>query len=907
MSRELLSDLRYRLRALFGGRQMERELDDELQFHLDAQTDRLVREGVTPAEAVRRARIAIGGVEHVKELSRDGRGVRVALDVARDFAFAMRAARRRPGFSLIVALSLALGIGSTTAVFSLTYDVLLAPLRLPHPEQLASLTRIDKDEDDNSFTWAEYAALRDTPGAGMFSAVRSASAISIVAGEQRDLINIHFVDGSYFPLTGARASQGRLISANDDAFGAPVVVLSAWFADKLFPGDSERIGKIVLIRGAPFTVIGVTERPFLALEFPGWFTAAIPHGAVSLLGALGPGSDNRGEPFGVGDDRLSAHRLFRVVARIPGDLPAARAALAAAFQRCCRSTSTERLVVTEISRGIGGGKNDFRVQARGILTILLGGMALVLLVVCANVAGLLLVRESARKREIAVRLALGASRARIILQLVMENVPLAIAGGVGGAAVAIWYSAIFMRNIPPDWATPADPVQLFGIRVGPVLVGCTAALTLICGIGFSIYPALRATRHDLARSLRLDARASRTRKQGALARGVVAAQVAVTLALVTAGGLFAATIGNLERLDGGFNSGNLLLAGLEARSSRYESTGVAPLLGAVVARVRNEPGVRFAAAATSVPVFGGNNWRAIAEIPGFVPPPGKHASVALSALTPGYFDALGVKLVTGRDFANTDDAGSEPVAIVSSAFVRKYLSRVTPLGQSVAVASHGDSLIAVRIVGVAPDVASGDLRAPAAPLVYVPFSQTTGSWHGAMLAIRTAGNPNDEIRSTLRAIQASAPGLNVRNVRDMQSLRDQATTVERLAARLATFVSAMALLLSAVGLYGVVAYSVSQRTSEIGIRLALGARRGSVLWLVAREAIVIVAAGVVVGIPLSYATGGALRSQLFGIGVHNPVALTVAVALLAGVGLAASVIPASRATQIDPRAALNAD
>ena len=898
-----LSDIRYRVRAIIGRDRLETDLDAEMRFHLDTETDRLVRDGLSAAEAGRRARMAFGGIEQVKEETRDSRGVRMFELISRDLAHAFRLAVKRPVFSAIVALSLALGVGATTAVFNLTYNLLFAPLAVPHPEQLVSVMRSDQDGPDNAFSWNESRALVARPGIGTYVTVRSASAISIAAGERRELINMHFVSGGYLPLIGLAPAEGRLINQRDDDIGAPVVVLAGWFARRLFPGDSAVAGRTVLIRGVPFTVIGVMPRAFHGLEFPAWFTAAIPEGATQLLG---PGRDNRGEPYGAGDSRRGDERTFRIVGRVAGDARAAQAALAFTLQHCCASTASHQsLELINARHGIQGGKNDVRPQARMITAILLAAMTLVLVVVCCNIASLLLVRTSARRREIAVRLSLGASRARLVCQLVIENLPQALLGGAGSLLVAAWCTGLLVRGIPDGIVPAVDLGDMLRFRPGPML-GFTAAITVACAIAFAIYPALRATRQPLAQALRLDSRASRTRRQTVVARAAVIAQVAVTLMLVTAAGLFTATLGNLAHTTGGFATRQLLLAGIEARSTPYEQTGVEPLVNEIVRRVRAVPGVQAAAMSSQFPLVGGINWSVNVEIPGRDQAQSRPSTRVVAAV-PGYFDAAGIRLASGRDFTAAEQPGSQPVAIVNRAFARRYLPGVDPIGRSVGIALRGDTVSSVTVVGVASDVTYDDLRDAPAPFLYLPWSQSPTVSHGGQLVVRTSGDPLRAASAIRHAVDLAAPGINVLRVTDMNTVRATATALLRMGAGLAAFVSGMALLLSVIGLYGVVAYSVSRRTSEIGVRLALGARNSAVLWLVAQETIALVGLGVLAGIPLSFAANGAVRTQLFGVGPHDPAAAIGAVALLAVAGAAASLVPARRATRIDPRIALNAD
>jgi predicted permease len=703
--------------------------------------------------------------------------------------------------------------------------------------------------------------------------------------------------------------RGRLISPHDDATSAPVVVLSYDFAEKLFPGDSAVVGKIVGIRGAPFSVIGVTAKSYRGVEYPGWFTAAIPIGSVSLLGAHGAGDDNRGIPYGRGDDRLTDVRAFELIGRVTTNPDAARSALAATFASCCARTlngEREVLDLVDSRRGVPGGKADIRSKVRFTMAMILTGMALVLVVVCCNIASLLLVRASARQREIAVRLSLGASRARLGWQLIAENVPAAMVGGIAGLLLAGWFTGGFVRSLPSDLDQIAG---MLAFSYNPVLIAVTAGLTVACTLAFSVYPALRATRQPLASALRLDAHASRSRGQGTTARGVVIAQIAVTVVLVSAAGLLSATLLNVARVDGGFASDAVLLASIGTRSTTYERQGVLPVVEPIARRVEQMPGVRSATMATLLPLYGGSNFFVDVEIPGYVAAKDESPSTRVIATRPGYFVTSGTQLRLGRDFDATDVGTAQPAVIVNAAFVRRYFFDRDPIGKTFRAELSGrrGEPTFVRVVGVAGDVTYQSLKEHPEPALYISFAQLPGHWGNATLLVRTNGPPLQFAQTVLKAIESAAPGIEVRRVRDMQAQRDVATTPDRLTASLAVFVSVMALLLSAVGLYGVVAFSVSRRTSEIGIRLALGAGTRAVLWLVSRETVWLVGVGVVIGTVLSLGASGAMRSQFFGVDAHDPTVTIGAILLLAAVGLAASIVPALRATRIDPKIALNAD
>ena len=820
----------------------------------------------------------------------------------------MRLARKQPGFAAVVALSLALGLGATTALFNLTWHVLLAPLPLPHPERLTALLRSNDRDRDDAFSWNEYLALKHTPGVGTFAAVRTASQIAVGFGEAREFVNMHFVDGTYFPVLGLQPLAGRFLTSADDERQMAVAVLSQRLAETLVSRDSSVLGRTILIRGVPFTVVGVTPRVFRGLEYPGQFTVAIPLSTLPLLAAAGPREDDSGNPLalagqggGGGDDR---RRVYRIVGRLTADRRAARSALAASLAHCCATEAApERLTLRDIRHGIPGGKGDMRKVVGSILLILLAAMCLVLGVVCTNIASLLVVRTSAREREIALRLSLGASRPRVVSQLLFETLPLALCGGLLGLVVAAWITWGITRSIP-EWGAYVD---LLAFRPEPRVLLFAGTIALLCGIAFAAYPALRATRRDLAPALGYGDRSSRGRRQGIVARGVVVAQLALTVVLVTAATLFLATLRNLGRVDGGFAIDRLLLVSLEARGTSYERQGVGPLHTQVLETIAGLPGVRSAAMASLIPLFGGNMSSLGVDIPGYEPPSRERPVVPLNAVAPGYFATLGIPLVLGRDFTRGDAASPEPVAIVSAAFAARYFGGREAVGHTFRATLHGDSLEPIRLVGVVGDAKYENLRQGDEPVVYLPLAQTPAGWNSLQIAIRTSDDPIALGPAVRRAVDAAAPGLRIRRVSDMRTQVRMATTMERIAARLAGAAALLAIALSMMGLYGVVAHTVARRTRELGIRIALGAHGGTIVRLVMRDNSVLVGAGVVLGLGLSVGATAAIRSQFFGVGAHDPVVTIFSLLVIFAAAMVAAVVPSLRAIRIDPRIALIAE
>jgi putative ABC transport system permease protein len=448
---------------------------------------------------------------------------------------------------------------------------------------------------------------------------------------------------------------------------------------------------------------------------------------------------------------------------------------------------------------------------------------------------------------------------------------------------------------------------LLAFRLDALVFGFVGLVTVACAIAFAAYPALRATRGALDHTLRAGARSSRSRHQRTIARGVVIAQVALTLVLVTAASLLSVTLRNLTRVDGGFAADRVLLVSLESRGTTYEERGVGPLHQDVLAHVRGLPGIRSAAMATTLPLFGGTIGSVDVDIPGYEGAPDRQPWAWRHASAPGYFDTMGIALESGRDFTSSDGATAEPVAIVNASFARRYFAKGEALGGSFRAVLRGDSLTALRIVGVAADAKYSDLRSSPEPALYVPMAQTTETWTNLQIVLRTIGDPAAAVPAVRRAIDAAAPGIRVHRVSDMREQLEVATSVQRLAARVAMFASVMVLVLSVVGLYGVVAYGVARRANELGVRMALGARAPAIVWLVTREVVRIVGVGVLVGVPLTFAANRALASQLFGVGAYDPIVFALSVAVIAGAALLAGAIPARRAARIDPCIALAAE
>jgi predicted permease len=823
-----------------------------------------------------------------------------------DVRYGWRSLRRSPAFTIVAVLSLALGIGANTAIFGLLNAVLLERLPLRHPEQLVALERTSGQGTNIYFAYAEYLALEQAPSLPRLEAFGNTPATIAVRNEQ-DFFSVDLVTGGYFELVGLKPILGRLITTDDERTNAMVVVLSQELWEKFFAADPAAIGQVVAIHGVSFTVIGVVPRDYHGLYFAGNFSAAVPITVAPQLGATDIRSPDR--PL-----------LLNVLARLQPGWTAQRATLAfdQAFQTCCAreplpgapqaakgardangaAVQLPHVRAIDVSRGLSHPKMDLRGQYRRILFVLMAGVIIVLLIACANVGNLLLARAAARQRELAVRMSMGATRSRVVRQLLTESFELAALGGLVGFGLSRLGLSVLSHNLPAM-------TDLVAPRPSAIILAFTAATTLGCTLLFGVFPALRATRHDIVSPLKEGGRGSgRSRRFGA-DRGIVVAQVALALVLVSAATLFVATLRNLKQFDGGYGSTRILLTRIETRGTPYEKGGIMPFYEEILGRVRGIPGVTRAAMSSVVPVFGGRSMRDQIHVPGYEPAADEDMSSWYAAVTPDYFAATGIGLESGREFDDRDGATAEQVAIVSRAFARHYFATRNPIGGSV-VLGEGSTATTMRIVGVAHDARYTDLRSPPTEIYYTPVTQS-GGWPFFVLAVRTAGDPQTLAPALRQQIRGVAPALRLMGFSGVEDALNDALARERLAAALAALFGCLAVSLAAVGLYGVVAYNVSRRTQEIGVRMALGARPRDVTWLVVRQTLTMTGVGIVVGVPLAIMAARAIGAQLYGIGANDPRALIGAATLLVLVGAAASVVPGGRAARVDPSEALRAD
>jgi predicted permease len=823
-----------------------------------------------------------------------------------DLLYGWRMLRRAPVFTLVSALSLAFGIGANTAIFGVIHAVLLAPIGVTNPEQIAVVRRSDAQAgSNNSFSYDEFRALRNAGGQAHVSAFSSGGFSTLEVNDQHDFVSAEQVDGAFFDVLGLAPVRGRLITTADEASGAPVAVISEAMWERYFNRDPRAVGQSITLNGAPFAVIGILPARYRGLYFPGNFELAVPMSTAGLLTS--------------GSERGPGARAVTIVARLTdaAALPQVERNFDRAYQNCCAagqlSASAEprvasRLQLLEISHGIPG-KIDVRAQNKRLLMILMAGVGIVLLIVCANVGNLVLARSSARAKELAVRLSIGASRKRVFTQLMTESVQLALIGGALGVAFASWATRALARNLPPNLYFAQDLIQM---GPQPGVLAFTFGAALLSALLFGVLPAVRATRVDLTTPLK-DAQGGKSRRAGLLDSGIVVAQVALALLLVSSAGLLVSTLKNLRAVDLGFEPQGLLLAQVEAPLEGVAQAALMPRIDEMTARLGALPGVQHAALAWATPIVGGRFLRMNVRAPGSEPT-GSAELTWTDGVGVDYFEAAGIARLRGRGFTTADDSASESVAIANVAFVKRYFGDRDPVGASVHlqypyqrvanIGRIGGEEVQVRIVGVVADARYQDPREPDGPMLYQPIGQLRG-WPGRfVVTLRTSMDP-EALGPVVRQIVSDvSPALRVSRAVAMTEVLDNALVSERLVAGLAVLFGALALALAGMGLYGIVAFTVAQRTKEIGIRMALGAEHKSVLWLVGRNSLVIVGLGLLIGGPLAFAAARGLSAQLYGIGAHDPVMMGAAVMVLLSAAAAATAWPALRATHIDPQWAL---
>jgi predicted permease len=896
----------HRLCGLFLKRKMERDLQDEIRSHLDMQIEDNLRLGMSPEEARYQAMRKFGGVEQVKERYRDRSSLSTVDSTLQDLRYGLRMLWKDKGFTAVALFSLALGIGANAAIFSLVDAVLIKTLPVKNPERLFSLERGDlppgRSRPAFSRAFFEKAGMQHELLAGVCTFATNPR-VNIVLNGQPEIASAQRVSGGFFAVLGVNALLGRTITEEDDKVpGAhPVVVISHHYWRQRFASDPAIIGKRISVNGYPFTIIGVTPPEFFGAivgEAPDFWVPAM------MTEQISPG-------YSIKD---YFRNMAPVLARLNPEVSEqqARTLLTGLLRQTALDEvgieielwSPERqqelrqqsIALIPANRGFEFfGFPTVRTQFSGALLILIVVVGLILLIACANVANLSLARATARRKEIAVRLALGAGRFRLIRQLLTESLLLASLGGALGLALAWWIIHFILALM----ASRRTPVSLYVTLDARALMFTAAASVLAC-ILFGLAPAWRATAVDLTPALKDSSRSAEGGARLGLGQSLVVLQVALSLSLLITAGLFVRSLGKLYALDAGFNKENVLLVSTDPRMIGYQGKQVAALYQRLLERFKMIPGVRTASlGGVGLLGEGGGKIVTIPHAQGRPAPPGEPQRPFIGTVTPEYFETVGLTILRGRSLTARDlDRGSSPLAvIVNEAFARYYFGEADPIGQRFGYNDAGDSH---EIVGVVKDAKQNSLREPAQPLWY-----SAGFGQGATtFQLRTAADPTRIMAAVRQAAREIDGNMPLYNIKTLARQVDESLSQERLISTLSSFFGLLSLLLAAIGLYGILAYSVSRRTCEIGIRISLGAQPGAVLLMVLRQGLILTLLGIGIGLAASLGATRLLESQLFGITPTDPVTFVVVPILLLTVALLAGLIPARQATNVDPLIAI---
>ena len=867
----------------------EQELNRELQDHLNLEADEQRAAGVPPREAQYAAQRAIGNMAHIQEAVRDVWGWTWLERINQDLRLAVRMLRLNPGFASVAVLALGLGIGANTALYSILNAVFLRLLPVAKPEQLVVLAH-----RNTSFSYPLYRELRDKSKSLQDVIAYRTLQANIGLNGVTERVKAVLVSGNYFSGLGVRMALGAPIAPEDDTTPGsggsrgPVAVLSYSFWQRRFNADPKAVGSRIDLNGMPLIIVGIVEAGFSGTEIG---EAPVVFAPMMMQPALLPY-----DPQALSQPR---NVWLRILGRLGEGVSRAQAEaeLTIVMQQFWRQYAPElsaarlrTLLDQRVTLTAGGaGTSPLRRRYSQPLTILLVVAGLVLLIACANVANLLLTRATGRQREIAVRLALGATRRRLISQLLTESLLLSLIGSAAGLLFARWGRDLVLRFLPQ-----AADVQV--TLDGPVL-GFSLLLGLSAGLLFGLAPALQATRPDMTPVLK-DDNLSGGPKRFNLRRGLVVVQVALSLMLLSGAGVFLRSLRNLEQLDPGFVRENVLVFSLDPRLKGYTAVEARLLFDRLIERLKLLPGVRAAGVADFAPL--GMHTGNTIYVEGYQPRADEPRSdPGVGLVSPDYFATMGIPVIFGREFSARDSAAAPKVAIVNQTFARHYFGNQNPLGKRL---GYRDGIFDMEVVGVVRDSKYGGLREEATRMLYLAAAQRP--YGGGVVHVRTAGDAEvlgPLARAEVRALDRDLP------VNDLTTVRlelDRALTQDRLVAALSTLFSALALVLSAVGLYGVMSYAVSRRTREIGIRMALGAERGNIARQVLQEVAMLMLAGVLLGLPAAYAVLKLVSGMLFGLSSTDTATTVLAVAVLGLAALIAAWLPARRAARVDPMVAL---
>jgi predicted permease len=917
-------DLLLRLRSVFQRKAVERELQDELRFHFDELVDRHVRAGVPLPEARRRAQLEFGGFGQVQEECRDARGTQFLDNLAQDLRYSFRMFRKSPSFTAVAVLTLALGIGANTAIFSVLESVLLRALPVHRPNELVVLT--DPEAHGANFgsqggsrrqlAYSEFEYLRDHNDvfSRMFaadSATQDADitlANSTTGSGEKQRARIKLVSGDYFTTLGLKPAAGRFFANEVDRErgSSPVAVVSYPFWRQHYGLSPAILGKNIQIHQTSFEIIGVAP--------PGFFGETVgqsPDVWVPMLmqDAVYPGQDYLSpSPDGI----INEFEWLQVLGRLkPGvSLAQANTAMNVQFTHALSEAAGSRMT-EEQRKGNFGQHLELKPGARGSSTLrsafgqplqfLMALVGLVLLIACANVANLLLARGASRQKEFAMRLAIGAGRARLIRQLLTESLLLATLGSFTGVLLSYWADKLLLQMVSGGSSSTALPLDL---HPDVSVLAFTLGVTALTAVLFGLVPSILLTRVNLAPVLKSTSQSAinpSSPQRWPAGKILVIAQVAISMVLLVAAGIFVRSLAKLSEVNLGYNRENLLLFSVDAAPTRFKRPQTLRLYQDLQEKIAAIPGVRSVAVSANGLFMDSESGDPV-SVQGYTPKSGERMNVRMDHVGPHYFSTVGIPMLMGREIEEQDGSGPR-VAVINQSFAHRFFGNSNPIGKHVRNTYPGNPAD-LEIVGVVADAKYNSLRENAVVRLYAPLFHPMWDQTDAAFEVRTFADPSaisEPLRQMVQSTNAAIPPIEIKT---MSRLVDDSLQTDRFIKELSEAFGVLAMLLAAIGLYGVMAYTVARRTREIGIRLALGAEPGKVARQVLRETLVLALIGIPIGVPVALLGAYLVRSMLFGLSFADPPTLILTVLLLALVAVAAGLLPAHRASQVDPIVAL---
>ncbi len=826
-----------------------------------------------------------------------------------DLRYGVRTLMKNPGFTVIAVMTLALGLGANTAIFSITDQILLRMLSVEKPEEMVVLSspgpktgRVTSDGDPAaSFSYPLYKEIRDKNN--IFAGLLARYPVSLsVAGEgQTERADGELVSGNYFEVLGVRPALGRVFTDEDDAVAGAgtVVVLSHGYWSRHFGADPNILNKSITVNGVLMTVVGVTREGFTGVQVGQTPQLFIP---MTMKAQMTPNWDGLNEHkdywlaiMGRLKPGLTPDQAEKAFAPIYAQILEEILPLAGKFSpEGQQRFLTKPMLLDPGSRG----RPILQRDAKEPLFILMGMVGLVLLIACANVANLLMARGAARQREIAIRMAVGAGRWRLVRQFMIESLVLSLIGGAVGLLVASWTVSALIASISGNFGAEGLSDKL-DLR----LLGFTLGLSILTGLLFGLLPAIKATRLNLESTLREQGSSvSGSIGQVRFRKGLVVSQVVLTTVLLVGAGLFTRSLNNLKRIDLGMRPDNLIAFSIAPELNGYSPQRTIALFDSLHQRLESQPGVE-AVTESVIQAFTDSNSSSNITVEGYTAQEDEDTDAGQNLIGPGYFSTMGIPLVKGREFNTSDTANSQKVAVINESMVRRFLGDREPIGAKFAFGSGNKVKPDIQIIGVVKDSKHASVREQSKPFLYTPYSQFAqiGRITFYVKTKQEVSQMTSSLRNTVQGLDANMP---IFNLKTLEQQIDESLFADRFMTMLSMCFAGLAALLAAIGLYGVMAYTVTRRTREIGIRMALGATRRTVSWLILREVVILALIGLVVGLPAAYGLGRFAESMLFGIKASDPVVFAAAALLLTGATLLGGYLPARKAASIDPLKAL---